>query len=524
MSITAGMQWPPPALAKVQARTAEAQVWWVGDTAELNAFYNRGNTTRPANPGRLRRAWNGFWGREQANPTQPLKKLHVPIAADITALSASELFSEPLTILAAEGDGKDVQDLADLLFNTPTFHSDLFAAGEACSALGGVYGRVVWDQEIGNAWIDFVDADKAIPEFRWGRLSAVTFWTELDGSDDRTVWRHLERHEAGKIVHQVFEGTPSNLGKLKALADHPSTADLTVDVDDYVLTGIEELTAAYVPNVTPNPEWRNDPLLRNLGRADLSTDVFPLMDQLDEVYSSLMRDYRIGKARMYASEELLRSNGTGGGLTLPEDQEMFTRVGVSNKDGDMSTLFEFHQPSIRVVEHSQGSEMLVREILRRTGYSPISFGMPDEVAQTATEATGKAKLTLTTTQGKARHFEAALAPLTTACMRVHAAKFGGTSPTEQLEVEWPQFARESDLSKAQTVQGWETAKAASTRTKVAYLHPDWDEEKVDAEVEEIKGDAPAIPDPSSFFPTDGGGDPNPPADESDADPQETEEE
>lgn len=522
MTITAGMAWPPPELAKVIARTAECQVWWEGDTAALNDFYRRGNTTPKSLVGRVRKAWNSFWGREQANPDAPLKKLHVPIASTIPVVSAGELFSEPLTVVTAEAD-KAHQDAVDAMFNVPGFQSALYTSAVHSSALGGVYGRIVWDDKIGESWIDWVDIDNAIPEWRWGRLAAVTFWTELESDDDRIVWRHLERHEPGRIVHQLYRGTPSNLGKLQALSDHPSTADLPDDGGG-VETGIKELTAAFVPNDDANPEWRNHPTLKYLGRPDISADVIPLMDQLDEVYSSLMRDYRLGKARVYASNELLQSNGPGGGLSMPDDQEMVTRLGASLKDGDMTTLFEFFQPDIRVEQHAQGVEMLTREILRRTGYSPISFGMPDDVAQTATEATGKAKLTLTTTQGKSRHYTGPLSALTTACARVSAAKFPdkGAALTEPLEIEWPQFARESELSKSQTVQGWSTAGAASTRTMVGFLHPDWDEEKVDAEVEEIKGDAPAIPDPSSFFPTDGGGDPNPPADESDADPQETE--
>ncbi|MHD0301012.1 hypothetical protein RCF19_34550, partial [Rhodococcus qingshengii] len=114
--------------------------------------------------------------------SKPSRKMHVPIPADIAKLSASELFSEPLTIIDPT-DNKALQDRVDLIFNTPTFHGDLFTAGESASALGGCYQRVVWDDTVAdNAWIDFVDVDKAIPEFAWGRLKAVTFWSELAGS------------------------------------------------------------------------------------------------------------------------------------------------------------------------------------------------------------------------------------------------------------------------------------------------------------------------------------------------------
>jgi len=166
----------------------------------------------------------------------------------------------------------------------------------------------------------------------------------------------------------------------------------------------------------------------------------------------------------------------------------------------MESIFQFHQPEIRVLAHDQGADMLLREVLRKTGYSPVSMGMSDEVAQTATEASGKKERTVETTQGKARHWAASLAPLVTTCLRVDAVKFPGlgVAPAEEVELEWPPFARETAVNKSTVVMNWSTASAASTRTKVAYLHDDWDEAKVDEEVELIdSATAAAIP-PSPF--------------------------
>lgn len=507
----ANTAWPPPELAAVTARVQESHVWWEGDLDKLATFYsNEASSGRPGLKARTRAAYEAFHGRTPTTPGQSPKKFHAPIAGVIAKLSTTELFSEQLKFLDA---GKDevVQARADLIFNAPRFHSSLVEAGEACSALSGSFQRIVWDPTIAdNAWIDFVDADRAIPEFRWGRLVAVTFWSELAGGDDREVWRHLERHEPGYIVHAVYKGTASSLGRMMALADHPATADISVDGADegrgaYVVTGVKDLTAAYVPNVTPNPEWRHDPKLRYLGRADLSTDLFPTFHELDRIYSGLMRDFRLGAARMFASESVLTSGGLGKGSSLSEEQEIFTRIGtgIGGADGTMQSLFEMHQPAIRVLEHNQGAELLLREVLRKVGYSPVSLGLSDEVAQTATEASGKKDLTVKTTKAKARHWGSALGPLSTTCLRVDAIKFPGkgAAPSEELELEWPKFARESDLAKAQTVQAWEVAKAASTKTKVAYLHEDWDDTRVQEEADLIDK-AGAIPAPTFGFGTD----------------------
>ncbi|MDV6276384.1 phage portal protein [Rhodococcus erythropolis] len=504
--IKAGMAWPPTELGKVVERTRESQVWWEGDPSKLDNFYQVHGTASPSGvKSRLSAAYNAFWGRPVNQTMAPIKRLHAPIAGDIPKLSASCLFSETLTIVDPTGAA---QERADLIFNTPTFHGDLFTAGESASALGGSYQRVVWDSEVAdNAWIDFVDADKAIPEYKWGRLVAVTFWSELAGSDERDVWRHLERYEKGKIVHSLYKGSPTNLGVVMALNEHPDTSGIELDgFDDetggYVDLEVEELAARYVPNVLPNPEWRNHNTLRYLGRADISTDTIPLLHELDRIYSSLMRDFRIGQARMFASEDLLENLGAGKGMALSEDREVFQQVGTGvGSTGTSMSMLAFHQPEIRVLQHDQGAEMLIREILRKTGYSPVSFGMSDEVAQTATEAQGKKEWTVITTNGKARYWGAALGPLATICLRIDAAKFKGVAPSEELEIEWPEFARESDEAKSRTVLNWSTAGAASTRTKVAYLNQDKDEKWIDDEAAAIDK-AGAVPDPSGGF---GGG-------------------
>ncbi|WP_027503240.1 hypothetical protein [Rhodococcus sp. UNC363MFTsu5.1] len=510
--------WPPAELAKVQARTAESQVWWEGDPDKLNAYYGAERKASPSGVvGRTRAAYDAFWGRTQTPTAQAPKRYHAPIAGVITKLSASELFNEPVTFVSA-----DDQARADLIFNTPTFHSQLLEAGEQCSALSGSFQRVVWDDTIAeNTWLDFVDADRAIPEFRWGRLVAVTFWSELDGSDDRDVWRHLERHESERVIHGLYKGTATSLGRSMDLAAHPATKGIKVvlgaDGYSHVETGVKELTAAYVPNVTPNPEWRHEPKLKHLGRADISTDLIPSYHELDRIYSSLIRDFRLGAGKVYASESVLQNLGPGNGATLPDGQEIFTRVGSSfNSEGDPTTLFQFFQPAIRVLEHDQGGNILLREVLRKTGYSPVSLGMSDEVAQTATEASGKKDLTVKTTTAKARHWGSALGPLSTTCLRVDAIKFPGKgkAPTEDLELEWPKFARESDEAKSRTVQGWANAGAASTRTKVAYLHEDWDETKVAEEVELIDK-ASDVPVPDFGFQPDGPPKPPEQSDESD---------
>lgn len=92
-------------------------------------------------------------------------------------------------------------------------------------ALGGAYLRVVWDEDVSDRpWLSAVAADSAVPEFSPRHLRAVTFWTVVH-VDGQTVWRHLERHEKGRILHGLYVGTPGMLGKRRPLQDLPATEE-----------------------------------------------------------------------------------------------------------------------------------------------------------------------------------------------------------------------------------------------------------------------------------------------------------
>ncbi|MCE4161624.1 MULTISPECIES: phage portal protein [Rhodococcus] len=489
--------WPPKPFDKVFTSVNECAAWWEGDPQKLSALYGGGDyDPKPASSGIVSRAIaRMFWGRRQ-NQGQSTRRVHVPIAADLAHTSATLMFSDPPSFTIAKPDNTAdgtllVTDNAtkrlDRIINTPEMHSKLLVAGESTAALGGSFVRVCWNATVADhAWLDFVDADRAIPEFRYGRLHKVTFWSVLNsGNDHETTIRHVEVHEPGTITHGLYVGTRRNIGQRVSLAAHDVTAGLADNEGGVVNTGTKHLTAGYIPNARPNPQWRNDGQLVHMGRADISRDIISLMDHVDEAYSSLARDVRLAKARIVVSEHLLNVGRPGQGSTFDVDREAFQAVATS-PNGD--PVIEMHQFDIRVTEHLAVATAYLREILRRAGYSPLTFGLADDStsAMTATEIAVKERASIATHTAKSRLWQAVLAPITSALLEVDAFVFDtGVTLSENVEVDWPSAVRETELSKARTVQALETARAASTETKVAMLHPDWDEIRRGEEVTRI---------------------------------------
>lgn len=505
------MQWPPKSLGTILPKINEWAAWYSGDPEALSAAYGSGFTgTRPlahVRPsqfsggvaGRLAR-W--FWGQPTSDQQQRTK-LHVPIAADIATTSADQLFAEPPRIVTDKAE-KAKRERLDTILEGIRWESLLPEAGEAASAMTGTYLRVVWDDEIAQQpLLDAVDQDMAWPEFRFGRLVAVTFW-QVVAREGSTTWRHLERHVSGRIEHGLYKGTESLLGQRVPLEEQPATAALAKWVDEQsgIETGTQRLTAVYIPNVLPQRgKWRHDPIGCNLGRSDLD-GIEPEMDALDETFTSWMRDVRVAKARLLVDQSVLETKGRGQGAEFDMDREVFVPLNLMGGDED-STPITAQQFTIRAADHQATIEWTMRQIVSSAGYSAGTFGLDAEgAAMTATEVGARERKSSTTREKKTRYWTPELAAILQAVMDVDRAKFGGPGPFESLTIEFPASVQPTIVELATTAQLLKVAQAASTETLVKLVHPDWQPDDVRAEVDRIIAEnaisVPEIPLPGDY--------------------------
>ncbi|WP_405676900.1 phage portal protein [Streptomyces sp. NBC_01511] len=448
-----------------------------------------------------------FWG-EPTPLGEKRSKLHMPLAGDIARTSADLLFSEPPTF-KVENSGTQ-QRLEDML--TRGFKKTLLGAGEVSAALGGVYLRAFWDDEISDRpWITAVHADAAAPEFRGGQLYAVTFWTVLE-SDGTTVVRHLERHEPGTILHGVYEGTVDNLGTPRKLADFAETRVL---LPARSLNIGRRLAVEHVPNSVVARDWRDVPGTTGLGQADIQgSETF--LDALDETYTSWMRDIRLGKSRIIVPDGYMRSNGPGQGMSW-DDREVFAGLNIPPSEGRDITLNQF---AIRYEEHQATVKELIGKIVRNAGYNGGTFGDDSAgPAITATEIKAKQARSLSTRARKAELFAVALADITETLLILEGTSglFPGLSSVEveRPDVRFADSVQDDIKTLAETAALMRQAEAASTETLVALLNPSLDTEAQKAEVARIlKQSGRDVSDPAmtgaeggghAGFPSAGGG-------------------
>ncbi|MEV7413475.1 phage portal protein [Streptomyces althioticus] len=488
-----GAAWPPPQWSAYYRAMRVDDAWYSGDRNRLERIYGYETETRERRRGLL-------WGRRSEHRVRKREtRLHVPLAGDIARTSADMLFADMPVIRVAD---KATQTRLEQLLDEGMVQETLLGAAEQAAALSGVFLRVIVDSALAaRPLLTVMQPDAAVPEFRHGMLRAVNFWQELDGSDEHTVWRHIERHEPGRVLHALYRGGPDTIGKRVPLAEHPDTVDfaaqatLDADGETAIPTGIKELTAAYVPNMLPNRLHRTAPV----GRSDYAA-VHDLFESLDTTWTSWLRDIRLARARLIVPDGYLESQGPGQGAMFDDEREVWAGLRMPPNEGSGITLAQF---AIRVEEHRATAQAIVQQAVQTAGYDAHSFGLDSGDGQpvTATQVDDRRARGLITRKKKAGYWRRAVADMVHVLLQLDAAHFTRGIRPERPTVEFGTGVAESEQAKATTLDLLARAGAVSTATKVKALHPEWDDTAVKAEVAAILAETGvAAPDPGDTYP------------------------
>lgn len=500
--------WPPASDTARYDRIRVNSTWYAGDPDALSSLYSGvGDNGQVAVVDRFAqravraiRRW--FWG-DRPTADENDHKVHVGLAKDIATISSELLFADPPTIKVqpledteqAKKRADEVQERLDEILNRSNWESLLLAAAETAAALGSCALRIAWDKDVDDEYpiLTRVDADAVVPEYRWGRLVAVTLWRSW--KDGSSVYRHLERHERGKVYHGLYLGDSTHLGSIQPLADRPETSYLATEVNEegYIEVPDKHMMATSIPNMLPDPLDRSN----FAGRSDFTPATLSQFDALDEVYNSLMRDIELGKGRLVVADTMLTDNGPGKGATFDTNQKIYAPLRMQPKeDGEQPlTIVQFQ---IRVEEHLRAAEDITARAVRSAGYNPQTMGDAVEGGTaTATEVVSRERRSLSTRDKKIRYWRQALENLLEALLALDAEEFNSGFEPHKVSVQFPDAVQPDPKALAETVNLMKQAEAASTKVRVQTLHPDWDENQVNEEVDAIQA-ATSVVNPVSF--------------------------
>lgn len=481
MDMKENMCWPPQNLAYHKMR--EHSAWFSGDAENIANFYslevNKSFIEQPFDTSK-----QTFWGRQIKNQGETY--IHVPVANDIAETSANLIFSEsPIITIGDLKKNKEDQKLLEKMLTDNGFFSKLLEAAESCAAIGGVYLVAAWDSEVSEFPIPVIwQADYAIPEFKYGLLHKVTFWS-IQCEEKEKVWRLLEQYEKGMISYKLYLGREDKLGHEVPLDSLNETMGLVNR------TFADIFPVVYVPNVLPNKLNR----MSCQGRSDF-LGIEGLMDAFDEIYTMWSREIMLAQAKILLPESFLRSLGNGKSAFNP-DKTMYVGLDIDPISGESAKITP-QQFEIRSEDFERTALNYLERIIASAGYSPQSFGLSVQGrSESGLALQLRERKSFATKAKKEKYWEAAIRHLVKCIMVLYKSELSGSGIDENLEINISfsdgVMNNLSEISDALTKIT--TAKAASIETKIRMLHPDWNEEKIATEIKLIQDEVEPIEPP-----------------------------
>lgn len=458
-------QWPP--IGWLWQDYDRASAWYSGEARRLKNAAAAENTDR-------------FWASDED------VKLHVPIAADISAMSAGMIFADSPVFKCA--DEKTMERIDEIAEETHLYNV-LLQAAELASVYGGVYIKWSWDVRSGKTpMLTAVPADAGLPHWSGNRVDRVVLYTIVRTDDNGMVWRLEETYSAdGHIRSRLFAGSESDIGTERGLDAIDETRGIMPDAN----SGTDTMLAFYVPNILPN---RAKPHLR-FGRSDYD-GLYGLFDALDEVYSTIQREARMTKTTVIVPAEYLRKRDTIFGGDFAREKQWvyannsgaFTALDIDSERA--ASPITVVNPELRAESRIAVCDDLVKRILMQAGYAPQSAGIDiNGSAESGTALNIRERKSMRTTEVKKTYWWHALKDIIRAGMRLDAKVFGsGIDAEADVQIEIPSNTQPDIAQLAEIVEQLERAGAVSTEYKVALLHPDWDADTQAEEVERIRAE------------------------------------
>lgn len=395
----------------------------------------------------------------------------VPLAREMARLSAALLFSEEPKI-----KHEKYAEALESVKAANGLNARLHSAAERVAVEGRRAIRIILDDAVSDEpLIAFADEDQVIWDARHGDfvIGGAVIMERRSGRTD--VYRLIEEHSAGLVTRSLFKGKDNRLGQPVELDSYEAKSN----VPEFF--GLEEdyETGLDVPTLV---RWDNVPG----GHSDIA-GISTLLDRLDEAESLLVDKGRKSVPVTFADETLIAAasgpKGThsfagvvfskGGGNLLPED-------------GASGRLAETVQPDLQSTNHIEWIRHLRETALMMAGYSLASWGLD----KGGSSDSGKAlKLrqarTLLTKAGKDRM---AVEAITNALAIALAWREGASEVAPyRPEVKLGDGLPEDRMEDAQELSELSQAGAISVFEMVKRLHPDWEDEDIQKEVDRIGG-------------------------------------
>ena len=342
-------------------------------------------------------------------------------------------------------------------------------AGDNVAAEGSGALRLLRDDHISRQFplLTYEPADRVIWATAHGRFNTGGVVVVEREGEGGVRWRLLEYHGPGEVRRALFKGGISRLGERVGLDSGPLEFR---ELRDQVRTGVDKPTLI---------KWENVPG----GHSDI-TGLDSLLNAADDAETIGRKKARASKPLTFVHRKLADKTGNA-----DLDQAIIVGDGGMSPVESPDELARTVQGKMEADDHRVYADHLREMAVTLAGYSLASWGFGDGGRADSGRALKLRQVrTLLTRSGKERMAREAIseaAGIALAMMLNRPAveplkpeiAFGDGSPVDKTE----QAAELSALRDAGLI---------STRQALRELYPSWDENRVEAELAEIKAEDP----------------------------------
>jgi hypothetical protein len=392
----------------------------------------------------------------------------VPLTRELCRLSSALLFSDSpkLTI-----EGALEQAALDGWSEFNRLDQYLSAAADDVAAVGSGAIRIVLDDSISTTYplITFEGAGNIIWSRAHGRYTqgGLVVFEREDRESNQVVWRLLEAHLPGVVRRVLYKGGLTRLGERVGLKSGPHEFH---NLREGQPTGVDKSTL--IP-------WLNN--------ADGESDIAGLdsiLDALDDAETDFRKKSRASKPLTFVHRKLADEAGNAN-----LDDAILVGEGSLSPVEEPSQLAQVVQGKIESADHVRYCEHLRELAVSLAGYSQASWGLEGGGRADSGRALKlRMARTLLSKAGKERQAREAIQE----AAGVSLAMILGRAEVEPLkpEITFGTGLVEDEIEQAQELANLRDAGLISTRQALRELHPEWDEDRVEAELQEIQADGP----------------------------------
>ncbi len=481
-------------------RICEYRVWSMGNSDLLREIYRSGASDR--------QSLNYFWRRVPATS----RMLHSGIPGLISTKMATVLFGAGFKAevrvygedgaLSEEGS-RQAQELLEGLCDAMNA-AELFENGATVESWGGhVFYKFSHDTRLTDFPIlEVADVTQAEAVKERGLTTAILFkhWYEHRGKKYRLDEIYTVNADQDAVIrYQLFRLDAGGQERPVPLDELPQTAGLRerMGLDEngtFTYTGLKGMLAFDKPNKTPSLEFPEAPY----GASDYEGAV-DSFDALDETYSKIIHELRTNRTIRYIPLSMIPM--ADGKRELDDDfTDCYVQV-ADDLEQDAENKLQITQIPDKTEDHLAKWRTALTTAINKAGLSPFALGITglESINASAESQQERNKATLETRKEKLKKWKPFLEKLLQKALELNSwmvknagARQPGFSapdldfPNTAVDVTFGDYVIETDEKRVTT---WGTAKSmrvVSTQEAVTRLHPDWDAEQIENEVNRIR--------------------------------------